>query len=145
MFGISRIDYGYTQCWYVRLFYGTSDYITCSFSDKKYKGKLKAKLAAILWRDATVKEYQPKGNYKTRHNKDKGVVYSERYRKDRPRPEMLWTASVYDKTIHKCRTKTYSVGNIRSYNQGEKLAWEWKHATLKLVKNNVSQFANEDL
>lgn len=142
MFGISRIDRNYSHCWFVRLFYATPHFVTKSFPDKKYKGKLRSKRAAKFFVAEQLKKHRTIYDGKTRHENDKGVFYSERYRTNSKKLECTWTATAYDKTISKCRKKTFNIGNIRSYTQGELLAWKWRIDTVQWIKDNVQKSAN---
>ena len=53
---ITRIDSGYTHCYFVRVGYDIEPKVQKSFNDNKYGGKTKALKAAKTWRDKQLKK-----------------------------------------------------------------------------------------
>lgn len=59
---ITRMDYGRTHAWWVRIYRGTGDQKRCVsalFSDQKHGGKRKALASARAWRDLQLKKLGP--------------------------------------------------------------------------------------
>ena len=116
---ITRIDSGYTHCYFVRAGYFKGSNSKC-FTDGVYGGKRKALAQAKLWRDQQVKKFKSIiGKRNPRRHYGKGWYMSTDKRKDAVYLNAV--AQWWDDTKNKQRQKSFSV-NRYGYRKAVQLA-----------------------
>ncbi len=130
---ISRIDSGYTHCYFVRVGYDIKPKVVKCFSDMKCGSKRKALALAKEWRDKKVKQLGSKlfaaNGYDANNQRHwgKGIHTALDLRYEPPRLSIR--ASYWDGKEMKQLAKSFSVNKF-GYRKAMSLAKQWRKAKI---------------